>query len=442
MELIKKGKVRDIFYYKSYPSYLLLYHSDRLSSFDSYICNINGKGNSLMLLSIWWMNQTKNIIKNHYINHYKNYMLVKKCIVIPIEFVVRGYITGSTNTSLWTHYKNGTRNYCGIDLPDCLLKNQKLETPILTPTTKSDEHDELISCDEIIKRQILTEEQFKYLEKKALELFKYGQEIADSKGLILVDTKYEFGIDIKGELILVDEIHTGDSSRYWLKKSYQSLFEMNQEPNKIDKDSVRDYIKSVCPDPYNNPIPSESEIPPNIKTKVIEGYNTLYQKITGYHLNTEHNLGNLKNLTDHTYIDLLYHNLTDKLIVVILSGSNSDNEHVSKIEHHLDKFNICNESYVISAHKNTSKLLNTLDSYNKLQYIKIVYITVAGRSNALSGVVACNTNYPVIACPPFKDNLDMMININSTLQCPSKVPVLTVLEPENVAISCQRILMM
>ena len=181
MELLKQGKVRDIFFSKSLQDHLIIYHSDRLSSFDLNICDIEGKGNLLMLLSIWWMENTKHIIDNHYISHFNNYMLIKKCEVIPLEFIVRGYITGSTNTSLWTHYKNGSRNYCGVDFPDGLVKNQKLDCPVLTPTTKSDEHDELISCEEIVVRKILSNEQLDFIKHKALELFRFGQEVADKK---------------------------------------------------------------------------------------------------------------------------------------------------------------------------------------------------------------------------------------------------------------------
>ena len=438
MELLKSGKVRDIFFNKKEPNYLLMYHSDRLSSFDSNICDIEGKGNLLMLLSVWWMNNTSHIIDNHLINYYKNYMLVKKCELIPIEFVVRGYITGSTNTSLWTHYKNGTRNYCGVEFPDGLVKNQRLEQPVLTPTTKSDEHDELISCEEIVNRNILTQDQLDYVKSKALQLFKYGQEVADIKGLLLVDTKYEFGFDKENSIILIDEIHTGDSSRYWMKDTYDRLFKANKEPRKIDKDAVRDYIKTVCEDPYNDPLPDPSDIPIEVKNNVRNGYTYLYKNITGISLG-EIIRGNLKT-KEHNNVNMLYNSLLSRHRVVILSGSVSDNSHVTKIENNLDIFKIVYSSYVLSAHKNTQRLLELLKAYNRIQDMKIIFVTVAGRSNALSGVVACNTSYPTLACPPFKDKDDMMVNINSTLQCPSDTPVLAILEPQNLALSCFRIL--
>ena len=435
MDLVKKGKVRDIYTIDYLKDSIIFYHSDRLSSFDRYICDIEGKGNSLMNLSIWWMNQTKDIIKNHYINHYDNYMLCCKSEVIPLEFIVRGYITGSTNTSLWTHYKNGARSYCGLTFPDGLVKNQKLDTPVLTPTTKDDEHDELISADEIINRNILTREQFIYIEQMALRLFELGQKVADENGLILVDTKYEFGI-YNNEIILIDEIHTGDSSRYWIKETYNDLFNAGQEPQKVDKDSVRDYVKSIC-DPYKEVenIPSPDNIPLEVKNKVISSYHYLYNTLTN---NSETDII-LGNKTEHHNVNLLIDSLLDNIQVVIFSGSISDKHHVDKLVKFINQFNIRCYQHVISAHKNPVKLLNCLEEYNDMVDKKIIFVTVAGRSNALSGVVAANTQFPVIACPPFRDKMDMMVNINSSLQCPSKVPVLTILDPENVAISCKRI---
>ena len=451
MELVRHGKVRDLYIHKDIKDSLLFFHSDRLSSFDLHICDVEGKGELLMLTSIWWMNQTKHIIRNHYLNHHGNYMLVKKAQLIPIEFIVRGYITGSTNTSLWTHYNNGVREYCGNTFPDGLVKNQKLTRPVLTPTTKSDEHDELITKDEIIRRGILTKEQYDYIETKAFELFEYGQKVASNNGLILVDTKYEFGFDLSGntvnntvnDIMLIDEIHTGDSSRYWMKDTYDELFKDGKNPDAIDKDSVRRYVKSVCPDPYgdSDKIPSPEDIPVEIKNDVFKNYNKLYTSLTKNDAIIRKNADCIDINTDenvYTLFNNLYNNFPD--LVVILSGSTSDEDHIANIRYHLGKLKIQFKHYVCSAHKKTKQLLNILDMYNSQRYgrNKLVFVTVAGMCNALSGVVAANTNYPVIACPPFKDKDDMMININSSLQCPSKVPVMTILSTENVAISCKR----
>lgn len=272
-KLIYSGKVRNIYQHKDNDK-LLIETTDRLSSFDRHICNIKGKGALLNLISVFMFNKTKHIIPNHYISHHKNQITVKKCIPFKIEFVVRSYITGNTTTSLWTHYNKGVRTYCGIDFPDNLKKNQKLANIVITPTTK-DIEDIPISKEDIVKNNYMTSEECDYIYKKSLELFKCGELIADKAGFILVDTKYEFGKDKDNNIILIDELHTCDSSRYWFKNTYNYRFQNNLEPEKLDKDKIRDYIKSKC-DPYNDPIP---EISDELKKNTINIYNYFYQSI-------------------------------------------------------------------------------------------------------------------------------------------------------------------
>ena len=423
------GKVRDRFDI----GYNLMgfYHSDRLSSFDRHICNINGKGRLLNLINKWWMDRTQDIIPNHLIHIDGNYLIAKKCQVIPLEIIVRGYITGSTSTSLWTHYAKGVRNYCGIDFKDGLKKNQKLENPVITPTTKG-EIDELISREEILNRNIVNEEELDFIYQKALELFDYGSKVASQKGLILVDTKYEFGYDKDGNIILIDEIHTCDSSRYWLMSSYLQRLMEEKEPEKLDKDSVRDYVKKIC-DPYNEPIP---EIPDDHKLKVLKCYQTLYMKLINEEKCDIDSPGD--NFVDRDIVIDNYFFNHHKNMVVIFSGSPSDSWHIKKLVKEFKSLNIYHEEHICSAHKKTQQLLDIIGEYNKKNK-NIIFITVAGRSNALSGVVVCNTHFPVIACPPFKDKNDMHTNIHSTLQMPSKVPTMTILEPNNVALACDRI---
>ena len=425
----KIGKVREL--YTINNKYVLFMHTDRLSSFDRYICDIPGKGNLLNLTSTWWLNRTKHIIDNHLVYSKDNMLVAKKCQVIPLEIIVRGYITGSTETSLWTHYSRGVRNYCGIDFPDNLVKNQKLPLPVVTPTTKGIK-DELISGEEIINRGILSRSEWNYIHHKALELYNYGSVISNSKGLILVDTKYEFGRDINGKIILIDEIHTCDSSRYWKLDSYPILLNEGKEPIKLDKDTVRDYIKKIC-DPYN--VETIHSIPDDKIQSVLKCYLDLYKILNRNVDNLE--LQTYNNIADIAELMNLYIKNTHPNLVVIISGSESDSDFVSKIQKQLDLLDIFHCYYVSSAHKSTKNLLDILGHYGESKR-NIVYVTVAGRSNALSGVVAAQTNYPVIACPPFADKLDMMTNIQSSLQCPSKTPVMTILEPSNVALSCQR----
>src|SRR3989344_8792876 len=198
----KVGKVRDIYIA---PDHVTLISTDRHSSFDRIIAYVPFKGEVLNRISLFWFEQTKDIIQNHVLRSPDpNVVIVKKCKVIPIECVVRGYITGITSTSLWTHYKEGKRDFGNFVLPNGLKKNQKSAEPVFTPTTKSDEHDRPITPAEIVSEGILTLEMVNELENKAKALYKRGQEIALSHGLILVDTKYEFGIDENGKLTLID----------------------------------------------------------------------------------------------------------------------------------------------------------------------------------------------------------------------------------------------
>lgn len=264
-KLIYSGKVREI--YDIGDDKLLIVATNRQSAFDRHICDIDGKGILLTNISAWWFNLTKDIIDNHYIDHSGREMVVKKCKPYKVEVVVRGYMTGSTNTSLWTYYNKGCREYCGHHFEDGIKKNQKLVKNIVTPTTK-DISDKPISGQEVINLGLMLEDEWKYMEEIALKLFEYGQKIANNKGLILVDTKYEFGKDKNGKIILIDELHTCDSSRYWLLSSYQSRFDQGLEPEKFDKDVVREWIKTQC-DPYNDPLP---EIPDELIKKTYNSY--------------------------------------------------------------------------------------------------------------------------------------------------------------------------
>ena len=263
------GKVRHI--YKISNETLLIKSTNRISCFNKNIGEVPNKGILINKMTTIWFNLTKHIISNHLLFSSDDYLIVKKCIPFRIEVIVRGYMTGTTETSLWTHYNSGSRLYCGISLDDDILKNQKLNEPIVTPTTKSDV-DTLISREEIIKEKYMNKEEYEFICKKAIELFKFGENLLDEIGLILVDTKYEFGKDSNGNIILIDELHTCDSSRFWIKEDYYLSFKNNTEPKKIDKDCIRDWVKLQC-NPYKDKIP---EIPTNIINKVENNYNLYY----------------------------------------------------------------------------------------------------------------------------------------------------------------------
>ena len=272
----KTGKVRDQYDLKEL---LALITTDRQSAFDRVLAAIPFKGQVLNLTSAWWFDQTKHIIGNHVVSVADpNVIIAKKCAVFPIEFVVRGFITGSTSTSLWTVYNNGDREYCGNKLPEGLKKNEKLKRNMLTPTTKEEHHDRPISPEEIVSENWMTQEDWDYCSQKALELFEFGQKKAEESGLVLVDTKYEMGKDEGGNILLIDEIHTPDSSRYWIAETYEERMSNGQEPQNIDKEFLRLWFVDNC-DPYN-----DKEIPPAPNDLVIElssRYIYLYETITG-----------------------------------------------------------------------------------------------------------------------------------------------------------------
>ncbi len=272
----RKGKVRDSF---DCGDKLVLVTTDRQSAFDRVLASVPFKGQVLNQVSAFWFENTTDIVKNHVISiPDPNVTVAKKCTVFPIEFVMRGYLTGSTSTSAWTQYKDGGRNICGNILPDGMVKNQKFDQPILTPTTKAEDHDESISAEEIVNQGIIDAETWEKLSDIAFKLFARGTEIAAQNGLILVDTKYEIGRDENGEITLIDEIHTPDSSRYWLVDSYEERFAQGKEPENIDKEFLRLWFKDNC-DPYNDPeLPAA---PDDLVVELSSRYIKLYEMITG-----------------------------------------------------------------------------------------------------------------------------------------------------------------
>ncbi|MBI4159559.1 phosphoribosylaminoimidazolesuccinocarboxamide synthase [Candidatus Wolfebacteria bacterium] len=272
----KIGKVRDIYLQ---PDKLIFVSTDRHSSFDRLIAHIPYKGNVLNRTSAFWFKETEDIVPNHVVAiPDPNVTVGKKCEVIPVEVVLRGFITGTTNTSLWTLYKNGQRDFGNFSLPDGMKKNQKLDEPVVTPTTKSDEHDRPITPKEIIESEIVNKELWEQIEDAAMRLFKRGQEVALAHGLILVDTKYEFGLDREGKLTLIDEIHTPDSSRYWQAGTFEARLAAGEEPEFFDKEFLRLWFKEHC-DPYNDAVLPEA--PAELIAELSRRYIQIYEQLTG-----------------------------------------------------------------------------------------------------------------------------------------------------------------
>lgn len=272
----KVGKVRDVYEQKDR---LLLVSTDRHSSFDRIIAHVPHKGQVLNQISAWWFEQTKDIVPNHILAiPDPNVTVAKKCTMIPVEGVVRAFNTGVTGTSIWTRYSAGERVFGGLTLPDGMKKNTPLPSPIFDPTTKEDAHDRVLTPEQMIAEGIITQERFDEIQKTALALFARGQEIAAKRGLLLVDTKYEFGTDEQGALVLIDEIHTPDSSRYWQKGSYEERFAAGREPEYFDKEFLRLWFREHC-DPYKDA--TLPDAPVELVAELTRRYIQMYEQITG-----------------------------------------------------------------------------------------------------------------------------------------------------------------
>mmetsp|Transcript_23865 Transcript_23865/g.28847 ORF Transcript_23865/g.28847 Transcript_23865/m.28847 type:complete len:401 (-) Transcript_23865:612-1814(-) len=269
------GKVRDFY---DLGDHLVLITTDRQSAFDRHLATVPYKGQVLNQTSQWWFKNTEHIVPNAVVaTPDPNVTIMKKLDVIPIEMVVRGYMTGSTETSLWTHYKNGSRNYCGNELKEGMVKNQRLDKNIITPTTKG-VVDVPIGPKEIVEQGWMSQEEWDGVSKAALEIFEFGQKTALERGLLLVDTKFEFGRDKEGNFYLIDEVLTPDSSRYWVAGSYDERTAQGLEPENIDKEFLRLWFRDNC-DPYNDK--TLPEAPKDLVMELSRRYIRLYETITG-----------------------------------------------------------------------------------------------------------------------------------------------------------------
>ncbi len=273
-----RGKVRDSWVVDGRR---VIVTTDRISAFDRVLGTIPYKGAVLNLISRFWFDMTALRVPNHVIEvPHPNVLVARDCKPLPVEMVVRAYVTGVTSTSIWTHYAAGCRDFAGNPLPDGMVKNQKLERPILTPSTKAEhgEHDETVSRAQVIERGILDAATFDRIADMSLALFSTGVDWASRRGLILVDTKYEFGRTPDGEILVIDEIHTHDSSRYWMADSYMDRIGRGQEPEGLDKEYVRRWLKEERGYTGDGPVPP---IPDHVRVEAASRYIALYELITG-----------------------------------------------------------------------------------------------------------------------------------------------------------------
>jgi len=271
------GKVRDS-YIAGERRFIVV--TDRVSCFDVVVGTLPLKGQVLNQIAAFWFETTAAIAPNHLLAVPDPCVsVVRECQPLPVEFIYRGYLTGSTSTSIWTAYERGERQYCGHTLPEGLKKHERLPVPLLTPTTKAPqgEHDELTSRDELLARAVVSEETYDSAAGIAAKLFAEGQRWAEERGLILVDTKYEMGLDADGQIVVIDEIHTPDSSRYWYRDAYDRAMSQGGDPKALDKEYVRRWLQEHG---YRGegPIP---EIPVEVRCEAARRYIEAFETITG-----------------------------------------------------------------------------------------------------------------------------------------------------------------
>ena len=419
LEVIHRGKVRDSVRIDDETRMIVI--SDRISSFDNVLNNfVPFKGAVLNGITNFWFEKTREIVANHFIKMVDpSISLVKEAKPIRVEMIVRGYLTGS----MWRGYKNGKREFSGVKVGDGLQQNGKFENPILTPTTKEDSDREISPAD-IVTEGWTTKEIYEKMTEISLQLFDYGSKFLAERGTILVDTKYEFGL-IDNEIILIDEIHTPDSSRFWSAEDYANN---PLKVDSIDKEFVRQWLLE---NRENNEF--KSVLPIEIIEETSRRYLHIYKSITGNDLAVD----KLENVNARVYRNLLNNDIIKDGYVVIIMGSPVDLEHCQKIRNVLGKYGIYTEMRVTSAHKNGERIPGIVEVYNNSIEPGAV-IAVAGRSNGLGGALAANLAIPVFNCPPFKDKVDMMVNINSSLIMPSKTPAASVIDVSSAALCALR----
>ncbi|MEA2077787.1 MAG: phosphoribosylaminoimidazolesuccinocarboxamide synthase [Candidatus Marinimicrobia bacterium] len=409
---IHTGKVRDSF--RVDAKRRLIVATDRLSSFDLVLdTRIPGKGAVLNSLAAWWFEQTRDIVDNHLIKSVgNNASLVYEAEPIKIEMIVRGYITGSA----WRKYEKGIREVSGVPVSDGMKKNDAFPTPILTPTTK-EESDREISREQLLKEGWTTEDIYSQMEDFAVKLFARGSKLLKERGIILVDTKYEFGIK-DSKVILIDEIHTPDSSRFWSAEDYSKHPDTVEQ---LDKEFVRNHLmKNKIDGKYPTTLPKE------IVAETVRRYEGIYQMITG------EDILHVRRPEHYLAACLEDEGLMKDGFVSIIMGSESDMPHAKKMKDIIEKYDVTCDLRIMSAHKNGEAILDVAKEYNHA-IEPVAVIAVAGRSNGLGGALAANLSCPVISCPPFADKVDMMVNINSSLMMPSNTPAATVIDPKNAA---------
>ncbi len=422
---VYRGKVRDC--YTVGDRHRIMITSDRISAFDRVFAEtIPFKGQVLNLLAAHFLREAARIVPVHLLDVPDPAVTVARQLApIPLEMVVRGYLAGSA----WRDYQEGVfEAKYGFELPPGLGPNARLERPIVTPTEKChDGHDRPITPAEAAALAGGSED-WATLCDHSLRLFEQGTELAAARGLILVDTKYEFGRDGR-DLVLMDEVHTPDSSRFWYEASYAAD---PARPEQLSKEFLREWLRDEG-FAGDGPVPA---LPDAVRLEIARRYLDLYKTLTGEEAPLP---ARAEDPRDRIRRNLMAAGLLKGTVVAFLLGSASDREVAARAARVLGDLGIATREWVVSAHKVPDKLYRLVTDLNTSAQ-PIALITIAGRSNGLSGATAANSVHPVIALPAFKDSADYQINIHSSLQLPSETPAVTAIDPANAALAAARML--
>jgi len=426
MTLVHRGKVRDSYVSRHYPDWLFINTTNRVSANDIILTHVPTKGYFLNQINQFWHRQFG--LSQLITGTQGSTMIVRRFQPIPLEFIIRNKLWGS----MWSAYQGGQRDFNGLVLPDGLEKGSVFpDGPIFTPTTKG-KKDRPITETEILAQGIVSRLELAEIKRRCLELFQRGADYLGRLGIEMIDTKFEMAFDTRGCTIhFIDEVFTPDSSRFII------------HGRQMDKDALRKWTTENEQMILGLPISDRDgtreglELPQEIAAGLANNYQRFYELIT---------LGSENQPSPTAIINLSGSGeMLPTRCAILIAGSEADWQHIAKIRNELAIRGILSINYYSSAHKRTLATMDIINKWNHARQqnptTRYVYITCAGMSNALSGVVAANSRgIPVIACPPAKDLDDQQTNINSTLQMPSAVPAACILRPDNVAGFCVNIL--
>lgn len=418
LKRLHSGKVRDSFRIDAERRLIVV--TDRISAFDLRLSTpVPQKGEILNRLAAFWFSATRDVVPNHLLESVSEQAsIVREAAPIRVEMIVRGYMAGSMARG----YASGKRAFSGAAVEAGLTENGRLATPIVTPTTKEDS-DREITPDDLVREGLATRALYDKMAEVSLELFRRGSEVLRSKGLLLADTKYEFGL-VGDDLVLIDEIHTPDSSRIWDAGTYAKS---PKDVPPLDKEFVRAFMLKEREKSGAFPLALPEDVIDETRARYVE----LFRRITG------HEPSGAPDPTGRLYEALVAAGHIKPGFVVVCMGSPSDIEHAKRVRKVLANYGVRTFVRVVSAHKNGERIEELADSYNGALEPGAV-VAIAGESNGLGGALAANLELPVVNAPPYGDKSDLILNLQSSLMMPSNIPATTAIRPENAALAALR----